>query len=100
MAAIGPDFRAGFVDPAPSSNADVAITLARILQLHIRAKGMLLGRPLTEAIKHGKPVLFRAATVVSSAADNGMATWLRQQFVGNTAYFDAAGFPDRTVGLE
>ena len=100
MAAIGPDFRAGFVDPAPSSNADVAITLARILRLHMRAKGMLLGRPLTEAMKRGKPVLFRAATVVSSAADNGLATRLRQQFVGNTAYFDAAGFPGRTVGLE
>ena len=100
MAAIGPDFRAGFVDRAPSSNADVAITLARILKLHIKNRGTLLGRPLTEALKHGLPVPFRAATVVSAAADNGLATRLRQQFVGNTLYFDAAGFPGRTVGLE
>jgi arylsulfatase A-like enzyme len=100
MAAIGPDFRAGFVDHAPSSNADVAVTLARILKLHIAAKGTLVGRPLTEALTHGKPVPYRAATVVSAAADNGLMTYLRQQFVGNTAYFDVGGFPGRTVGLE
>src|SRR5262249_23036406 len=31
MAAIGPDFKAGFVNPAPVSNADVAPTIAHIL---------------------------------------------------------------------
>ena len=30
MAAIGPDFKAGFADPAPVSNADIAPTLAQI----------------------------------------------------------------------
>ena len=33
MAAIGPDFKAGFVDDAPASNADIGKTLARILGL-------------------------------------------------------------------
>ena len=38
MAAIGPDFKTGFADPAPVSNADIAPTLAHILGLHYRAR--------------------------------------------------------------
>ena len=29
MAAIGPDFKAGYVDPLPVSNADVGMTIAQ-----------------------------------------------------------------------
>ena len=30
MAAIGPDFKAGFTDPAPVSNADIGRTMAHV----------------------------------------------------------------------
>ena len=34
MAAIGPDFKAGYVDPLPVSNADVGMTIAQLMGLH------------------------------------------------------------------
>src|SRR5712671_731156 len=34
MAAIGPDFKAGYVDALPVSNADVGMTIAQLLGLH------------------------------------------------------------------
>ncbi|HEY1877925.1 MAG TPA: alkaline phosphatase family protein, partial [Rhizomicrobium sp.] len=39
MAAIGPDFKTGFSDPAPVSNADIAPTLAHIAGIELPAKG-------------------------------------------------------------
>jgi hypothetical protein len=36
---------------------------------------------------------------MSDPAPNGLVTVLNMQMVGATYYFDAAGFPDRTVGL-
>jgi arylsulfatase A-like enzyme len=99
MAAIGPDFKAGFVDPAPSSNADVGKTLAHILGLNIKAKGKLVGRVLNEAMPGGQVPKFTAKTLQSPPAANGLATVLDYQLVGETRYFDAAGFPGRTFGL-
>ena len=101
MAAIGPDFKRGFVDPAPSSNADIGMTLARLLRLKIPAKGKLLGRVLSESLAGGKPVSFKPAVVKSAPSPHGLATTLRLQVVdGKHRYFDAAGFPGRTVGLD
>jgi hypothetical protein len=37
--------------------------------------------------------------VTSEPAPNGLVTVLDMQMVGTTRYFDAAGFPGRTVGL-
>jgi hypothetical protein len=37
--------------------------------------------------------------VTSEPAPNGLVTVLNMQMVGSTRYFDAAGFPGRTVGL-
>jgi hypothetical protein len=37
--------------------------------------------------------------LVSDPAPNGLATVVNMQMVGETRYFDAAGFPGRTVGL-
>ena len=34
MAAIGPDFKAGYADPLPVSNADVGMTMAQLMGLH------------------------------------------------------------------
>ena len=98
MAAIGPDFKTGFADPAPASNADIGKTLAQILQLKIKAKGRLVGRVLSETMPGGQMPKYIAKTLRSAPA-NGLATVLNYQLVGDTRYFDAAGFPGRTVGL-
>jgi len=36
---------------------------------------------------------------VSPPGDGDLRTIVNMQFVGKTRYFDAAGFPGRTVGL-
>ena len=99
MAAAGPDFKRGFVDPAPASNADVGRTMAQVLRLRIPAKGRLVGRPLLEAMPGGTTPSFSRHTLRSKAAANGVRTVLSYQTVGATRYFDAAGFPGATVGL-
>jgi len=45
MAAVGPDFKAGYVDALPVSNADVGMTIAQLLDLHAAAVGGLTDRP-------------------------------------------------------
>jgi arylsulfatase A-like enzyme len=100
MAAMGPDFKADFADKAPVSNADITPTLARILGLRIAAKGGLTGRAATEALKGGKRVSVTRGWIASTAATaEGEKQFLEYQQVGGTRYFDAAGFPARTVGL-
>ena len=100
MAAAGPDFKKRFVDNTPVSNADLAWTIAQILKLQITHNGMLLGRTAVEALVNGpRGVASVSKTVESKPAPNGQKTVLRYQRVGQTLYFDAAGFPGRTVGL-
>jgi len=101
MAAVGPDFRPNYVDQAPASNADVGMTLAHILGLEIGKKGTLVGRVLSESLKDGAgSVQVKKLRRFSSPAGNGLQTVLDLQVVGETLYFDAAGFPGRSVGLE
>ena len=100
MAAIGPDFKAGFVDPAPVSNADVGKTLAYVLGIKVKDKGKLVGRVLREAMPGGEPAAYLARRLRSAPAADGLRTVLAYQLVGKTRYFDAAGFPGRTLGLE
>jgi hypothetical protein len=99
MAAIGPDFKKRFTDEAPASNADVGKTLARILRLTIRDHGKLTGRVLSEAMPGEKMPRHVTETARSDPTAAGLATVLNYQRVGKTRYFDAAGFPERTVGL-
>ena len=101
MAAIGPDFKAGFIDPAPVSNADWANTLAHVLGLELAPRGHALGRVMTEALADGgAPPETRAVTVRSEPAANGFITVLNAQEAGGETYFDAAGMPGRTLGLK
>jgi len=100
MAAIGPDFKAGFRDPAPTSNADLGRTMLALLQLSPAPKGKLRGRVLSEALKGGATVRSARATLRARKAANGLATVLNLQTVGETRYFDAAGIPGRVVGLK
>lgn len=101
MAAMGPSFRSKFVNQIPASNADIGITAAHILGLKPRHKGNLVGRVLGEALKNGTSVLpnVKQLTRTSAPAANGLQTVLQLQIVGDNMYFDAAGFPGRTVGL-
>ncbi|MBR1282401.1 alkaline phosphatase family protein [Bradyrhizobium sp. AUGA SZCCT0177] len=100
MAAIGPAFKTGFNDTAPVSNADIAPTLEKILGVTLPPVGKLRGRALTEALLGGKPARSWRQDIVSKRGDNGLRTIVNMQFVGSTRYFDAAGFPGRTVGLK
>jgi arylsulfatase A-like enzyme len=100
MAAIGPDFRAGYVDPLPVSNADVGATAAKILGLTQNAHGKLIGRVMTEAMPNGATPKATLEVLKSEAAANGLRTVLNFQRVGAQRYFDAAGFPGRPVGIE
>jgi hypothetical protein len=99
MAAIGPDFKTGFADEAPASNADIGKTLTHILGLKIMNKGKLIGRVLTEAMPGGTTPRYFARVIRSEPAAGGIRTVLNYQLVGATRYFDAAGFPGRTLGL-
>lgn len=100
MAAIGPDFKTGFVDPLPVSNADVGITAAELLGLKRKANGNLIGRVMTEAMPNGKTPKVTTDTVRSKPDGQGLRTVLQLQKVGSQRYFDVAGFPGRTVGLD
>jgi arylsulfatase A-like enzyme len=99
MAVAGPDFRRGFRDPAPVSNADVAPTLAQVLGLNLPAHGKLVGRVMTEALKDGAAADSTRAVIRSKAAANGFVTVLNTQTAAGATYFDAAGDPGRVVGL-
>jgi hypothetical protein len=100
MAAIGPDFKSGYSDALPVSNADVGATAARILGLRPRPTGDLVGRVMTESMPNGATPRVVSVVVKSGAAANGLRTVLNFQRVGTQRYFDVAGFPGRSVGLE
>ncbi len=100
MAAVGPDFKKGFVDPAPVSNADLAWTIAKAVRIDFKAKGKLVGRAAEEALKGGKVPAFDAKTQRSAKAANGFETVLDYQQLGDQRYFDAAGMPGRVFGLK
>jgi arylsulfatase A-like enzyme len=99
MAMQGPDFKAQFVDPAPTSNADIGRTIAQLMRLDISDKGRLVGRVLFEALPGGTVPNVASRAITSEPAANGLVTVVDMQQVGETRYFDAAGFPGRTVGL-
>jgi hypothetical protein len=99
MAMQGPDFKAQFVDPAPASNADIGRTIAQLMHLDGSDKGKLLGRVLSEALPGGALPDVSSRVITSEPAANGLVTVLDMQQVGGARYFDAAGFPGRTVGL-
>jgi len=99
MAAIGPDFRTGFVNTSPVSNADIGMTMAYLLGLDIPRKGHLLGRVMREAMLGGRMPRVSVHTWRSPPEAGGLQTVLLYQQVGSTRYLDAAGFPGRTVGV-
>jgi len=99
MAAAGPSFKKGFVDTMPVGNVDVHPTMAKILRLPREPGGALTGRVLEEALVNGQTARVTVKTLESKPGPGGLRTVLRYQEVRGVRYFDAAGFPGRTVGL-
>jgi hypothetical protein len=100
MAAIGPSFKSGFTNRAPVSNADIGKTIARALGLNIPLNGSLQGRVVEEAFPGGADPTVETWTERGTPSENGLVTVLVGQSIGKTRYFDAAGFPGRTVGMD
>ena len=100
MAAIGPDFKAGYTDPLPVNNADVGITIAQLMGLRRSHAGGLTGRVISEALPNGIIPKAFDGTVASKPAANGLKTVVKFQRVLSQRYFGAAGFPGRAVGLD
>jgi len=97
MAAIGPDFKRGYVDNQPVSNADIARTLARILGVKFTDIGDLHGRVVHEALVndgYAHHFGFDDEWIVSEPAKNGKFTVLKFQRHGAHRYFDAAYLTD------
>jgi hypothetical protein len=100
MAAAGPDFKAGYADALPVSNADVGITIAQLMGLKPTAVGGLTGRVLSEALPSGNTPKSVDGTISSKPDPNGLQTVVKFQHVRSQRYFDVAGFPGRTLGLD
>ena len=77
----------------------VGRTIAQLMHLDVADKGKLVGRVLSEALPGGTTPEVSSRVLTSNPASNGLITVLDMQMVGSTRYFDAAGFPGRTVGL-
>ena len=91
MAAIGPDFKKGYVDPNPVGNIDIVPTVASILGITIPAHGTLTGRVMSEALTGSSAItLSSGGTLVSAPAANGRRTVLDFQEAGGVHYFDRA----------
>jgi hypothetical protein len=98
--ALGPDFKTGFTDLAPTSNADLGKTMAHILDLHVPDTGHLVGRVITEAFTGGETPHWTTGTEFSAPDAAGHRTVVDTQTIGTERYFDAAGYPGRTLGLK
>jgi hypothetical protein len=100
MGAHGPDFRTGVECAIPASNADLGMTITHVLGLAIPQKGTLVGRVLTESMLNGAQPSAETKVLRSDPDAAGQVTILKFQTVGPTRYFDVAGYPGRTLGLE
>ena len=80
-------------------NADIGRTIAQLMHLDAGDKGKLIGRVLSEVLPSGALPDVSSRVITSEPAANGLMTVLDMQQVGETLYFDVAGFPGRTVGL-
>lgn len=93
MAARSPDFQNEFIDRAPASNADIARTIAELLDVELslssETKGRVLSESLATARKTGAPRA-QKQVIDSVAAEDGSVTRVTLQFMGPIAYFDGA----------
>lgn len=104
-AAVGPDFRRGFVDRTPTGNADVAPTIAHILGLqpNIGPAGVHpSGRVLTEALTGGRPPAGRGRAITMTARralrDVETVTTLRFTRLADHDYLDGSSVERDPLG--
>jgi arylsulfatase A-like enzyme len=91
MAAMGPDFKANFVDEAPMGNIDIVPTLAHLLGIEMPSVGDLKGRVLAEALADGKASdTATPKTIVSAPTADGVSTVLEYQELRGLRYNDKA----------
>lgn len=93
MVAAGPDFKSGYVDRAPASNADIAVTVAHIVGWSFaKSHGTSRGRVLSEALKDAPdPAVTRQQVKVSTQpGPSGARTVLIYQTFADHVYFDQA----------
>ena len=91
MAAIGPDFKAGFADDLPVGNTDLAPTMAKILGFDMPATGRVRGRVLQESLVGGPASASKGTqTLSSTATSSGVRTVLEYQEVQGVRYYDRA----------
>jgi len=91
MAAMGPDFKTGFVDETPMGNIDIVPTLAHILGIEMPSAGRLKGRVLDEALTGAKAgEAGTVKTMVSAPTANGVSTVLEYQELKGQRYNDRA----------
>ncbi len=91
MAALGPDFKQGFTDSLPVSNADIAPTLAHILGLRLPHFGKLRGRVMTEALVEGSDSApIRHEFTIAPRTTSGLTTVVLYQELQGHRYFDTA----------
>ncbi len=90
MAAIGPDFKAGFVDDAPVGNADIVPTLAHILGWPWPAKGQLSGRVAIEALAESPAASAPTLMYQRSPAAGGRQTILIYRELNGVRYLHTA----------
>ena len=100
MAAIGPAFKAGFVNAAPVSNADIAPTLAKSDRRDAGA-GRQAARPgdFGGAGRRQAGDARERKDVVSPPGDGGLRTIVNMQYVGiDAATSTRRDFPDGRWG--
>ena len=89
MAAIGPDFKSGFVDRAPAGNGDIAPTVAHLIGADL-PRGSLSGRVLSEALSSGPDARSPTLKYLRSAPSKGRQTILVYQEHDGVRYLDKA----------
>jgi arylsulfatase A-like enzyme len=97
MAAIGPDFKARYIDPAPVSNADIAPTIARILGIQLPSKGTLRGRVITEALRGGMNPMASTARSLASDPIDDRRTIIHFQEFGGVRYLNRGCFIEKLM---
>jgi arylsulfatase A-like enzyme len=94
LVASGPDFKTHYIDRAPVSNADVAVTLAEIMRLPMPATGSKLqGRIAKESLSAARPSADYSGKVlemVSPDGPGGAKTMLLFQEYDGHYYYDQA----------
>ncbi len=90
MAARGPDFKHGFEDPAPVSNADIAETLAHVLGVDLAPTGTLRGRVIREGLTGGAAAAAADLKYLVSPVANGLHTALYYRELDGERYGETA----------